>query len=94
MEICLAHEVPAGPINSIADIFADPQFQARGDLARLNVAGVGEVTVPAVFPKLSETPGEIRSLGPRLGEHNGDVYGRLLGVGAVDMEKLKKAGVI
>ncbi|HEX9701559.1 MAG TPA: CoA transferase [Rhodospirillales bacterium] len=94
MEICLAHDVPAGPINSIADIFADPQFQARGDLARMNVAGVGEVTVPAVFPKLSETPGEIRSLGPRLGEHNGDVYGRLLGVGAVDMEKLKKAGVI
>ena len=94
MEICLAHDVPAGPINSIADIFADPQFQARGDLARMNVAGVGEVTVPAVFPKLSETPGEIRSLGPRLGEHNDDVYGRLLGVGAVDMEKLKKAGVI
>jgi len=94
MEICLAHDVPAGPINSIADIFADPQFQARGDLARMNVAGVGEVTVPAVFPKLSETPGEIRSLGPRLGEHNDDVYGRLLGVGAVDMEKLKKAGAI
>jgi succinyl-CoA:(S)-malate CoA-transferase subunit A/succinyl-CoA:(S)-malate CoA-transferase subunit B len=94
MDICLAHEVPAGPINSIADIFADPQFRARGDLTRMTLADVGEVVVPSVLPKLSETPGEIKALGPGLGEHNGEVYGRLLGVAPDEMEKLKKAGVI
>ena len=94
MELCLAHEVPAGPINSIADIFADPQFRARGDLTRMTLADVGEVVVPSVFPKLSETPGEIRTLGPRLGEHNDEVYERLLSVAPDEMERLKKAGVI
>jgi len=94
MQVCLAHEVPAGPINTIADIFADPQFQARGDLVRISLPDVGEVVVPAVMPKLSATPGGIRSLGPRLGEHNDEVYGRLLGLAAGDIENLKKAKVI
>ncbi len=94
MEICLAHEVPAGPINSIADIFDDPQFQARGDLVRISLPDLGEVVVPAVMPKLSATPGEIASLGPRLGEHNDEIYGRLLGLAAGDIDKLRKAKVI
>jgi len=94
MEICLAHEVPAGPINTIADIFEDPQFQARGDLARIALSDLGEVVVPAVLPKLSATPGEIRSLGPRLGEHNDEVYGGLLGLAAGEIARLRKAGVI
>ena len=94
METCLAHEVPAGPINTIADIFADPQFQARGDLVRMMLPDLGEVVVPAVLPKLSATPGEIRSLGPRLGEHNDEVYGNLLGLAAGEIDRLKKAGVV
>ena len=94
MELCLAHEVPAGPINTIADIFADPQFQARGDLVRMMLPDLGEVVVPAVLPKLSATPGEIRSLGPRLGEHNDEVYGRLLGLAAGEIKRLRKAGVV
>ena len=94
MEVCLAHEVPAGPINTIADIFADPQFQARGDLVRMTLPDLGEVVVPAVLPKLSATPGEIRALGPRLGEHNDEVYGRLLGLAAGEIKRLKKAGVV
>ena len=94
MDLCLPHEVPAGPINSIADIFADPQFRARGDLTRMTLADVGEVVVPSVFPKLSETPGEIRTLGPQLGEHNDEIYERLLGVAPDELNRLKIAGVI
>jgi succinyl-CoA:(S)-malate CoA-transferase subunit A/succinyl-CoA:(S)-malate CoA-transferase subunit B len=94
IDICLAYEVPAGSINSIADIFADPQFRARDDLTRLMLPDIGEVVVPSVLPKLSETPGEIRTLGPRLGEHNGDIYERLLGVPQEELDRLKNAGVI
>ena len=94
MAVCLEFEVPAGPINTIADIFDDPQFQARGDLTAVTVAGLGEVVVPSPLPKLSETPGQIRSLGPGLGEHNEDVYGGLLGLSARELEKLKADGVV
>jgi len=94
MAVCLEFEVPAGPINTIADIFDDPQFQARGDLTAVAVAGLGEVVVPSPLPKLSQTPAEIRSLGPGLGEHNEDVYGGLLGLSAEQLEKLRKDGVV
>ena len=79
---------------AIADIFDDPQFQARGDLTAVTLPGLGEVVVPSPLPKLSETPAQITSLGPGLGEHNEDVYGRLLGLSAEQLGKLRKDGVI
>ncbi|MBK8907941.1 MAG: CoA transferase [Rhodospirillales bacterium] len=94
MERCLAEEVPAGPLNTIADIFADPHFQARNDLETLVDPELGPVVVPAVLPKLSETPGQIRSLGPRLGSANDEIYGRRLGLSGDEMTTLRSAGVI
>lgn len=94
MATCLEHEVPAGPINTIADIFADPQFEARENLFRTALPDLGEIVVPAVIPKLSETPGAVASLGPRLGEHNDEIYRGLLGLSADEIEALKEKGVI
>lgn len=94
MDACLAQEVPCGPLNDIADIFADAQFKARGMLHRVVEDAVGEVTVPAVIPKLSETPGRIGGLGPALGDANDDVYGGLLGLSADEIAALKADGVI
>ncbi len=94
MAVSLEYEVPVGPINTIADIFDDPHFQAREDLTRIALADLGEIVVPSVLPRLSETPGRIDSLGPRLGEHNNEVYGGLLGLSDDDLEKLKTEGVI
>ena len=91
---CVAAEVPSGPINSIADIFADPHFRARDDLLAVNVPTIGEVTVPGVYPKLSATPGSVDSLGPELGNANEEVYGGQLGLSADDMAALKDKGVI
>ncbi len=91
---CIEMEVPAGPINSIADIFADPHFAARGNLRTVKLPGVGEVVVPAPLPKLSATPGEIRSLGPALGEANREIYGEGLGLTEFEMADLKARGVI
>jgi len=86
-------EVPAGKIYSVADIAADPHFQARGMIESV-IAGDGEpLKVPGVVPKLSSTPGRIRSAAPKLGEHTGDVL-RELKFSAFEIEELRKAGVV
>ena len=66
-------EVPAGRIYSAADIAKDPHYAARGMLQDI-VAGDGEpLKVPGVIPKLSATPGAIRTAAPKLGEHTDEV---------------------
>ena len=92
--ICAAGEVPCATINSIADIFADPQFDARGTLHRIQHALLGEIVVPDVLPKLSGTPGTIENLGPSLGNWNDEVYGQRLGLSHSERSELQKNGVI
>jgi succinyl-CoA:(S)-malate CoA-transferase subunit A len=94
MEICLAHEVPAGPLNTIADIFADPHFEARENLVEVNEDGLGPVVVPSVLPRLSETPGGIDTLGPALGNATDEVLGALLGLDGAEIARLRAAKVI
>ena len=94
MERCLAEEVPAGKVNSIADIFADEHFQARGNLARVRAGDLGEVVVPGVVPRLSTTPGHIEHLGPALGNANADVLGGLLGLQAEELRRLRRQRVV
>ncbi len=94
LERCLAEEVPVGKVNSIADIFADEHFQARGNLARVAVEGLGEVVVPGVVPRLSATPGRIDHLGPALGDANLDVLQGLLGLQADEISRLRRQRVV
>ncbi len=94
LEKCLAEEVPAGKVNSIADIFADEHFQARGNLARVRAGDLGEVVVPGVVPRLSATPGRIDHLGPALGNANADVLGGLLGLRAEEIRRLRQRRVV
>ena len=94
LERCLAEEVPAGKVNSIADIFADEHFQARGNLASVPAGDLGEVVVPGVVPRLSATPGRIDHLGPALGDANADVLGGLLGLHAEEIGRLRRQRVV
>ncbi len=94
LEKCLAEEVPAGKVNSIADIFADEHFQARGNLAQVRAGDLGEVVVPGVVPRLSATPGHIAHLGPPLGNANADVLGGLLGLQAEEIRRLRQQRVV
>ena len=94
MRRCLDGEVPVGPLNSIADIFADPQFLARGNLLHVQDPRVGEVVIPNVVPRLSATPGRFASLGPDLGQHNSEIYRGRLGISAEEFETLRADGVI
>jgi succinyl-CoA:(S)-malate CoA-transferase subunit A len=85
---CLAEEVPAGKVNSIADIFADEHFAARGNLERRHADGLGEVVVPGVVPRLAATPGRIDALGPALGDATEAVLTGLLQLNAADIAAL------
>ncbi|MQY24129.1 CaiB/BaiF CoA transferase family protein [Nocardia macrotermitis] len=93
LERCRDSEVPAGPLNSIADIFGDPQFTHRGTITRTD-SRIGPLSVPDVLPKLSETPGEIRWLGPELGADTDEVLGTLLHRTAEQIAHLRDAKVI
>ena len=94
LERCLANEVPVGKLNSIADIFEDEHFLARGNLARVPEEGLGEVTVPGVVPTLSETPGRITNLGPPLGNATYEVMRELLGISADEIKRLRQHRII
>jgi len=87
-------ELTIGPINNIADIFEDEHFRARKTLVEIEDERVGRLTVPNVYPRLSETPGELRTLGPDLGEHNAEIYGGQLGLSNEEIDALRERGVI
>jgi len=94
MRRCVDGEVPIGKVNSIADIFADEHFQARGNLTRIQEEGIGEVVVPGVVPTLSETPGRIANLGPPLGNATYEVMRELLGIPAQEIKSLRQRKII
>jgi len=86
--------VPVCPIYSIADIFVDPHFAARHDIISPSDPEIGPIPMPAVLPRFSRTPGRVRFVGPRLGEHNAEIYGALLGLSEAEQAQLHSAGVI
>jgi formyl-CoA transferase len=86
-------EVPAGRIYSAADIAADPHYAARGMIEQIVAGDGGPLKVPGIVPKLSSTPGAIRSAAPALGEHTDEV---LHGVGYSEGEiaELRKNNIL
>jgi succinyl-CoA:(S)-malate CoA-transferase subunit A len=94
LQKCLEEEVPAGKVNNIADIFADPHFKARGNLERFTDPVAGEVVVPGVVPTLSATPGRITNLGPALGDATDTVMRDLLGLAAGEIARLRQQRII
>ena len=86
--------VPCGPINDLAQMFADPQVKARGLSIELPHALAGMVPQVASPIRLSETPVEYRYAPPLLGEHTLEVLQRVLGLGADVVASFKKSGVL
>ncbi|MFJ2371591.1 CaiB/BaiF CoA transferase family protein [Streptomyces sp. NPDC087769] len=86
--------IPASPLMTIADIAADPHYRERGTLVTVQDPEFGELPMPAPVPRMSGTPGSIRTTGPALGEHNAEVYQGLLGIDAEQLAALRGDGVI
>jgi len=86
-------QVPNGKIYSAADIVGDPQYLAREMIRQVTLPDGALLRVPGVVPKLSETPGEIEWIGPKLGEHTDEVLGRV-GYSPADIDSLRSRGVV
>lgn len=88
------HGVPAGRIYRAPEMLADPQFQARESIIGVPHPDFGTLRMQNVAPKLSATPGTIRSPSPEPGQHNEEVYRDLLGYDAARLEDLRTRGII
>ncbi len=87
--------VACGPIYSVADIFEDPQFEAREMLVEHVDPEFGEYVGPGIVPKFSETPGAVRWSGTwEEGSHNEEIYCGLLGLSASELDGLREDGVV
>lgn len=93
LERCLEKEVPVGKLNSIADIFDDEHFQARGNIVEVAEDGL-TVSLPGVVPTLSESPGKVTNLGPPLGNATYEVMRELLELSAADIASLRQRKII
>jgi len=89
-----ANEIPYAPLYRAPEMLEDPHYAARESIIRLPTRDGGEVAMQNAFPKLSDTPGQIRHVGPELGEHNDEIYGGLLGMNSEERAELAAAGVI
>lgn len=86
--------VPATRIFSIADIFGDPHYRARGAIVEAPDAELGAIAMANVVPRLSATPGAVRHAGHRTGQDTRRVLAELLGLQGSELDALAAAGVI
>ena len=88
-----AAAVPAGRIYSVADIAADPHYQARGMIETVRMPDGSALSVPGIVPKLSRTPGSHRRNAPALGQDTDAVLGEI-GLTPAQIQALKDKGII
>jgi formyl-CoA transferase len=86
-------EVPNGRIYTAADIHADPHYKARAMIEKHALPDGAPIEIPGVVPKLSETPGGTRWLGPALGQHTEEVLASI-GIRGGAVDELRRDGVI
>jgi crotonobetainyl-CoA:carnitine CoA-transferase CaiB-like acyl-CoA transferase len=90
-----AASVPCSRVNSVKDIFADPHIRARENLIAVPGPGGVPVWMPGVVPRLSRTPGQVRSAGPAaVGADNEAVYCGRLGLTRDDLAALARKGIV
>ena len=88
-----AAEVPASAIYSVADMFRDAQFAARGMFEAATLPDGTPIHLPGIVPKLAETPGGTEWLGPKLGEHTSEILAGL-GFSPEEILALREKGAI
>ncbi len=85
--------VPSGPINDMAQVYADPQVIARDMVVEVEHPTAGTIRNVGIPVKLSETPGNIRRPPPRFGEHTEQVLGEF-GYSTTEIDGLRDRGIV
>ncbi len=87
--------VPSGTIFRAPDMLQNPHFKARSSLVEVVHPKWGAIHMQNVCPRLSETPGSVRSGAPeRVGQHNAEVYGDILGLDTAALAELESRRVV
>ncbi len=94
LRLCEEGQVPCGPVYAIDEIFDDPHYAARDNIATVTHPKAGTLRIPNVVPRLTATPGRIGSLGPGLGEHTDEILRDLLGHSAEEIAALRAAKAV
>jgi succinyl-CoA---D-citramalate CoA-transferase len=94
LELLHGNGVPAGRIFRAKDMFEDPHFAAREAIVLVPHPDFGELPMQNATPRLSATPGAVRTAGPALGEHNDEIYGGLIGLDGKEQTRLRANGII
>ncbi|MGB3475744.1 MAG: CoA transferase [Mycobacterium sp.] len=94
MAVFDAEQVAAAAVYDITDLVADEQLTHRGVFVQIDDDELGAMTVQAPVPRFSDATGRVEHLGPRLGEHNAEVYRELLDLTSSDIDDLHARGVL
>ena len=84
--------VPAGRIYTVADIANDPHYKARGNIQTIQMKDGSKLDVPGVIPKLSRTPGSIKTLAPDIGQNTDEIL-KSIGLSDAQVISLKERGI-
>jgi formyl-CoA transferase/CoA:oxalate CoA-transferase len=90
--ILLAKGIPVGAINDIGQVVEHPQVKARGSLVEVEHPRLGKVRVAGPAARLSETPAQVRSASPLLGQHTDEVMRDVLGLQQAEVDALRAQG--
>ena len=92
LEILDSVAVPVGRIYTVADIANDPHYKARGNIQTIQMQDGSKLDVPGVIPKLSRTPGSIKTLAPDIGENTDEIL-QSIGLNKSQVASLKERGI-
>jgi crotonobetainyl-CoA:carnitine CoA-transferase CaiB-like acyl-CoA transferase len=93
VEMLVEAGIPCAPVLSVDEVTEDPQIRSRQMIVEVEHPKVGKLPVLGIVPKLSATPGEV-GRPPLVGEHNGEIYGGLLGLSMAEIETSREEGII
>ena len=93
--LMIANSIPAGRVYRAPEMIADPHFQARRSIIEVATERFGPLKMQGTFPRLSATPSSVRRPAPsKVGQHNAEIYGELLGLDRAALAALEQAGAI
>jgi crotonobetainyl-CoA:carnitine CoA-transferase CaiB-like acyl-CoA transferase len=92
-ELLIQNDIPAGKVYTLDEVFADPQVLHRQMVVEVEHPTLGKIKQVGIAPKLSDTPGKVRSLAPLLGEHTDEILQKL-GYSQKEIENLRQEGAV